>query len=276
MKPHVNFKNQSKSIATVVAIATHVAISTQWMFLLTVTFALAVAAHDSHAESTVSTASQCQYEALQSGHPDGILKQYCNRQIAKIMGWQGASWLDRSEREREERTDLLIDSLKLKPGMIVGDIGAGTGRLSMLMLDRIKPQGQMWAVDVQPEMVGRLKETALKYPKNQFEVRQATALTPNLPSAVLDMAIMVDVYHELEFPREFLEALVLSVKPGGVIVFVEYRAGDAKVPIKRLHTMTVAQVKKEANDVGLVFEKVVSDLPWQDVMFFRKPVLSKK
>ena len=227
-------------------------------------------------EPAASTASQCQYEALQTGHPDGILKSYCQRQIAKIMGWQGASWLDRSEREREERTDLLIDSLKLKPGMIVGDIGAGTGRLSMLMLDRIKPQGQMWAVDVQPEMVGRLKEAALKHPKNQFEVRQATALTPNLPSAVLDMAIMVDVYHELEFPREFLEALVLSVKPGGVIIFVEYRAGDAKVPIKRLHTMTVAQVKKEANDVGLVFEKVVSDLPWQDVMFFRKPVLSKK
>ncbi len=244
--------------------------------LLLVVFATAVAPCESRSESTVATNTQCEYVALKTGHPDGILKQYCNRQIAKVMGWQGASWLDRAERESEERTDQLIDVLNVKPGMIVGDIGAGTGRLSMLMLDRIKPTGQMWAVDVQAEMVGRLKEIAQKYPKHQFEVKQATALTPNLPSASLDMAIMVDVYHELEFPREFLEALLLSVKPGGAIVFVEYRAGDPKVPIKRLHTMTVAQIKKEASDIGLVFEKVVSDLPWQDVVFFRKPPITKK
>jgi ubiquinone/menaquinone biosynthesis C-methylase UbiE len=244
--------------------------------LLLVVFAAAVAPCESRSESTVATNTQCEYVALKTGHPDGILKQYCNRQIAKVMGWQGASWLDRAERESEERTDQLIDILNVKPGMIVGDIGAGTGRLSMLMLDRIKPTGQMWAVDVQAEMVGRLKEIAQKYPKHQFEVKQATALTPNLPSASLDMAIMVDVYHELEFPREFLEALLLSVKPGGTIVFVEYRAGDPKVPIKRLHTMTVAQIKKEASDIGLVFEKVVSDLPWQDVVFFRKPPITKK
>ena len=256
--------------------STQIVKNMQGSLLLLVAFAAAVAPCESRSESTIATNTQCEYVALKTGHPDGILKQYCNRQIAKIMGWQGASWLDRAERESEERTDQLIDILNLKPGMIVGDIGAGTGRLSMLMLDRIKPNGQMWAVDVQAEMVGRLKEIAHKYPKHQFEVKQATALTPNLPSAIVDMAIMVDVYHELEFPREFLEALVLSIKPGGTIVFVEYRAGDPKVPIKRLHTMTVAQIKKEASDVGLIFEKVVSDLPWQDVVFFRKPATTKK
>jgi ubiquinone/menaquinone biosynthesis C-methylase UbiE len=250
--------------------------NTQWLLLLVAAIVAAITTREAHSESAVSTNMQCEYVALKTGHPDGILKQYCNRQIAKVMGWQGASWLDRAERESEERTDQLIDILHLKLGMIVGDIGAGTGRLSVLMLDRIKPNGQMWAVDVQAEMVGRLKEIAQKYPKHQFEVKQATAISPNLPSAVLDMAIMVDVYHELEFPREFLEALALSVKPGGSIVFVEYRAGDPKVPIKRLHTMTVAQIKKEASDVGLVFEKMVSDLPWQDVVFFRKPQSIKK
>jgi len=250
--------------------------NTHWLLLLVAAIVTAITTREAHSESAVSTNTQCEYVALKTGHPDGILKQYCNRQIAKVMGWQGASWLDRAERETEERTYQLIDILNLKPGMIVGDIGAGTGRLSMLMLDRIKPNGQMWTVDVQAEMVGRLKEIAQKYPKHQFEVKQATALTPNLPSAVLDMAIMVDVYHELEFPREFLEALALSVKPGGSIVFVEYRAGDSKVPIKRLHTMTVAQIKKEASDVGLVFEKVVSELPWQDVVFFRKLQTIKK
>jgi len=253
---------------------THRLMSFKWLISLLVTVAVVLAPCESRSESA-STNARCEYVALKTGHPDGILKQYCNRQIAKVMGWQGASWLDRAERETEERTDQLIDILNLKPGMIVGDIGAGTGRLSMLMLDRVKPNGQMWAVDVQAEMVGRLKETALQYPKHQFNVRQAAALTPNLQSAILDMAVMVDVYHELEFPREFLEALVLSVKPCGVIVFVEYRAGDPKVPIKRLHTMTVGQIKKEASDVGLVFDKVISDLPWQDVVFFRKSQVIK-
>jgi len=251
--------------------AIHLDRSLQWSLLLLATIIAVIIPCGARSETAVSTNMQCEYVVLKAGHPDGILKQYCNRQIAKVMGWQGASWLDRAERESEERTDQLIDILNLKPGMIVGDIGAGTGRLSMLMLNRIKPNGQMWAVDVQVEMVGRLKEIAQKYPKPQFEVKQATPLTPNLPSTLLDLAIMVDVYHELEFPREFLEALALSVKPGGSIVFVEYRAGDPKVPIKRLHTMTVAQIKKEASDVGLVFEKLVSDLPWQDVVFFSKP-----
>lgn len=256
--------------------ATHFFIQLHGLLLVLVTISFAIAPQLSNAEAGISSNKQCEYVVLKTGHPDGLLKQYCNRQIAKVMGWQGASWLDRAERESEERTDQLIDILNLKPGMIVGDIGAGTGRLSILMHDRIKPQGQMWAVDVQAEMVERLKEIALKYPKNQFYTKQATALSPELPHAILDMAIMVDVYHELEYPREFLEALMLSVKPGGLIVFVEYRAGDPKVPIKRLHTMTVAQLKKEASDGGLVFEKVVSDLPWQDVVFFRKPQAIKK
>ena len=256
--------------------ATYFLIQVNWLLLFLVTISFVVSAHESYAQAAISSNKQCEYVVLKTGHPDGLLKQYCNRQIAKIMGWQGASWLDRAERESEERTDQLIDILNLKPGMIVGDIGAGTGRLSMLMLDRIKPQGQMWAVDVQAEMVERLKEIAQRYPKNQFHAKQSTAFSPELPPAILDMAIMVDVYHELEFPREFLDALMLSVKPGGFIVFVEYRAGDPKVPIKRLHTMTVAQLKKEASDGGLVFEKVVSDLPWQDVVFFRKPQAIKK
>jgi ubiquinone/menaquinone biosynthesis C-methylase UbiE len=254
----------------------HLFFQPHWFLLLLVSVTFIVATHESYAQATISTNKQCEYVVLKTGHPDGILKQYCNRQIAKIMGWQGASWLDRAERESEERTDQLIDILNLKPGMTVGDIGAGTGRLSMLMLDRIKPQGQMWAVDVQAEMVERLKGIAQKYPKNQFNAKQSTAFSPELPDAILDMAIMVDVYHELEYPREFLEALMQAVKPGGLIAFVEYRAGDPKVPIKRLHTMTVAQLRKEASDGGLVFEKVVSDLPWQDVVFFRKPLAVRK
>lgn len=224
-------------------------------------------------QAAEAKAPQCQYELMQSGHPDGIPKRYCGRQIAQIMGWEGAEWLERPERTTEEGLDRLIDRLRLKPGMKIGDIGAGTGRLSALMASRIKPDGQVWAVDVQPEMLDYLRARAAKLGKNQLVVGQSSSTSPNIPAATLDLAIMVDVYHELEYPREFLQNLMKSVKPGGQIVFVEYRANDRAVPIKPLHTMTVDQVKKEAQDIGLEFERADSSLPWQHLVFFRTPSL---
>jgi ubiquinone/menaquinone biosynthesis C-methylase UbiE len=211
---------------------------------------------------------------MKSGHPDGIQKRYCGRQIAQVMGWEGAAWLERPERKAEEGLDQLIDRLQLKPGMKIGDVGAGTGRLSVLMASRVQPGGQVWAVDVQPEMVNYLQARASKLDKHQLIVGLSSATNPNLPAATLDLAIMVDVYHELEYPREFLQNLMKSVKPGGQIVFVEYRANDRTVPIKPVHTMSVDQVKKEAQDIGLLFERADSSLPWQHVVFFRTPVPS--
>jgi precorrin-6B methylase 2 len=219
-----------------------------------------------------ANATRCQYEQLNSGHPDGILKRYCGRQIAQIMGWEGAQWLERPERKTEEGLDKLIDLLRLKPGMKIGDIGAGTGRLSELMLNRVRPDGQVWAVDIQAEMVRHLHSRAKQFGKNQLLVSQSSAIEPNIPPATLDAAIMVDVYHELEFPREFLHNLMKSVKRGGQIIFVEYRANDKAVPIKALHTMTIEQVRKEAEDVGLLFERSDSSLPWQHVVVFRTPL----
>ncbi|NDC09448.1 MAG: methyltransferase domain-containing protein [Oxalobacteraceae bacterium] len=172
------------------------------------------------AQGNELSAARCQYEQIKDGHPDGIFKRYCGRQIARIMGWEGAEWLERPERKTEEGLDQLIDRLQLKPGMQVGDIGAGTGRLSILMVDRIKPDGQVWAVDVQPEMVKYLVARAAKLGKNQLNVALSSETSPNIQAAKLDLAVMVDVYHELEFPREFLRNLMKSVKPGGQVVFV--------------------------------------------------------
>ena len=228
------------------------------------------------AETIEANNSRCRYEQLSAGHPDGILKRYCGRQIARIMGSEGAAWLERPERDTEEGLDQLIDKLQLRPGMKIGDIGAGTGRLSVLMTNRVRPTGQVWAVDIQPEMVAFLKANASKIGKEHLVVALSSATSPNIPPSTLDLAIMVDVYHELEYPREFLQNLMKSVKPGGQIVFVEYRANDRKVPIKPLHTMTVDQVRKEAEDIGLRFDRADSSLPWQHTIFFRTPDASSK
>lgn len=212
----------------------------------------------------------CEYKTIPNPHPDGIAKSYCDRPISKVMGWQGAPWLERPQRLEEERTDLLIRQLDLKPGMVVGDIGAGTGHISRMMADKVAPKGTVWAVDIQPEMIKLLRKKAEGLPKGRMEIRQSQATSLNLPDRILDVAVMVDVYHELEYPRETLQSLMKAVKKGGRIVFVEYRAFDPDVPIKPLHTMSVEQVQKEAQDLGLKFEKTQL-LSWQHMISFINP-----
>ncbi len=201
---------------------------------------------------------------------DGIGKRYMGRDIAGVMGWQGAAWLEREEREREERTDLLVTALQLKPGMVVADIGAGTGYLARRMAPAIAPGGTVLAVDVQPEMVALLHRTVRQSGLTQIRPLLGAEDDVRLPAASVDLAIMVDVYHELAFPYEVLGSIVRALKPGGQLVFVEYRAEDAQVPIKALHKMSEVQIQREAAAHALVWDRTVATLPWQHLVVFRK------
>jgi protein-L-isoaspartate O-methyltransferase len=228
-----------------------------WLVVALLAFAGYVCADDSR------------YTAV-TGNPDGIGKAYMGREIAKVMGYYGASWLERPERKEEERPDLVLAALDLKPGMKVADIGAGSGYYSSRMAERVGPEGVVYAVDVQPEMV-----EILRLHMKQRHVTNVTPVLgsetdPKLPAGALDLAIMVDVYHELAYPYEMLAAIVKSLKPGGRVVFVEFRGNDPAVPIKAAHTMTEVQVRKEAAVQPLEWVKTVSGLPWQHVIVFRR------
>jgi len=201
---------------------------------------------------------------------DGIGKRYMGRDIAGVMGWQGAAWLEREEREREERTDLLVTALQLKPGMVVADIGAGTGYLARRMAPAVTPGGTVLAVDVQPEMVALLQSTVRQSGLTQIQPLLGAEDDVRLPASSVDLAIMVDVYHELAFPYEVLASIVRALKPGGQLVFVEYRAEDPQVPIKALHKMSEAQIKREAAAHALAWDRTVGILPWQHLVVFRK------
>ena len=212
------------------------------------------------------------YQPLPAGtaNPDGIGKRYMGREIAGVMGWQGAAWLEREEREKEERTDLLLKALALKPGMTVADIGAGTGYLSRRMASVVAPDGRVLAVDVQPEMVRMLKRLAQQKGLSNIVPSLGTEADVKLPAASVDLAIMVDVYHELAYPFEVMQSIIRTLKPGGQLVFIEYRAEDPNVPIKALHKMSEAQVRREAEVHALVWDRTVATLPWQHMVVFRK------
>ncbi|MEO8314361.1 MAG: class I SAM-dependent methyltransferase [Pseudomonadota bacterium] len=200
---------------------------------------------------------------------DGIGKRYQGREIAHVMGWQAAAWLEREEREAEERTSLLIEDLALKPGMVVADVGAGSGYLSRRVAPLIKP-GRVMAVDIQPEMLALLAKVAEDPRYTNIEPLRGSVDNTNLPADSVDLAIMVDVYHELEYPWEVLDSIVRSLKPGGRVAFVEYRGEDARVPIKALHKMTEKQVRIEAGQHALTWERTSKRLPWQHLIVFRK------
>jgi ubiquinone/menaquinone biosynthesis C-methylase UbiE len=201
---------------------------------------------------------------------DGIGKSYMGREIAHVMGWEGAAWLEREERDKEERSDLLMRELALQPGMQVADIGAGTGYYSRRMAAAVGPSGTVYAVDVQPEMLKLLDENARKAGLKNIRAVRGAEQDVNLPAASIDLALFVDVYHELEFPREVMDSVVRALKPGGRVVLVEYRAEDPKVPIKPLHKMSEAQVRAEMAALPLAWERAGETLPWQHVLVFRK------
>jgi SAM-dependent methyltransferase len=204
------------------------------------------------------------------GSRDGIGKWYMGREISHVMGHLGAGWLERPARERQERTDLLIASLPVEPDDVVADIGAGTGYFTFPVAARV-PEGLVYAVDIQKEMLGFIRKRMEETGVTNVEPLLGSITDPGLPSGSVDLAFIVDAYHEFSHPREMGEGLVRALKPGGRLLLIEYRAEDPSVPIKTLHKMSEAQVRREMDALGLVWVETQDFLPQQHVLIFRKP-----
>lgn len=201
---------------------------------------------------------------------DGIGKFYMGREISHVMGHLGASWLERSSRQREERTDRLLKRLPLQADDVVADIGAGTGYFTFPLAARV-PEGRVIAVDIQREMLDIIASRMISNGVENVELVLGSERSPNLPPAAVDLILLVDAYHEFSWPREMALAMAAALKPEGLLVLVEYRAEDPSVPIKRLHKMSVRQARKEMLEVGLVLERNETFLPQQHFMVFTKP-----
>ncbi len=204
-------------------------------------------------------------------NPDGIGKYYMNREIAQVMGHQAKGWLERESRKTEENPDLTVQKLDLQPDDIVADIGAGTGYFSFPMAQQV-PEGKIYAVDIQPEMLAEIALLKEKRNVTNIETVLGTEENPNLPTASIDLALMVDAYHEFAYPREMMENIVQALKPGGRVVLLEYRQENPMIMIKYLHKMTQRQVKKELKAVGLKWQSTKEFLPEQHFLVFSKPV----
>ena len=210
------------------------------------------------------------YEFRKEHSRDGIGKFYMGREIAHVMGHQAADWLERPERDEEEHTEKLVTQLKVRPGDVVADIGAGTGYFTRRLAKKTGPGGTVLAVDIQPEMLDLLTNQMAQAGLRNVKPVLGTITDPKLPPDSVDLALMVDVYHEFDHPWEMMQAITRALKPGGRVVFVEFRGEDPAVPIKLVHKMTEAQVKKEMSTLPLEWIETLGVLPRQHIIIFRK------
>ncbi len=200
---------------------------------------------------------------------DGIGKFYLGREISFVMGAEGAEWLERNDRQKEENTNLAIEKMQLSPTSVVADIGAGTGYYTFAITREV-PNVKVYAVEIQDEMIKFLNDKKISTSAKTVEVIKGTDQSPNLPDNSIDLAIMVDVYHELAFPHEMLQAIKRSLKSTGAILLLEFRAEDASIGIKPHHKMTTMQAGKEmqANGFKLVYDGEF--LPIQHFLLYKK------
>jgi len=196
------------------------------------------------------------------------------RQTAPVMGMSGASWLVRPEREAEEAPDAALDAIGVAigtlKGAVVADIGAGVGYFTWRLAARVGPQGKVYAVDIQPAMLDQLRRNMAVRKLANYEAVLGAAGDPRLPAGRIDLALLVDVYHEFSQPQAMVRKSRASLTPAGRMVLLEYRKEDPQVPILPAHKMSVAEVKAEIEPEGFRLDKTLENLPRQHVLIFRK------
>jgi ubiquinone/menaquinone biosynthesis C-methylase UbiE len=203
--------------------------------------------------------------AAQGTHP------VSGRRIAGVMGHEGAAWLERPEREAEEAPSRAIRALDIRPGQVVADIGAGSGYYAVRLAKAVGPTSRVYATDIQPEMLALIKRRIDATPMPNIELVLGTPTDTRLPDGAIDLALMVDVYHELAEPQVFLRSVKRALKPGGRLVLIEFRGEDPAVPIRPEHKMTVRQARVELEAEGFRFDRVIDVLPWQHILVFSPP-----
>lgn len=210
------------------------------------------------------------YEFRTAHDPDGTAKFYLGREIAHVMGPGGILWLERMERETEEKPQLLIDALEIKPGQTIADLGAGSGYYSFRIAPLVGPTGKVLAIDIEPAMLEVIAQRASRERIANVAAVRASARDPNLTPGSVDLLFMVDVYHELEYPYEVMTQVRAALKPAGRVALIEYRAEDPQVAIKPVHKMSERQVRRELEAAGFRHLKTVRTLPLQHLIVFEK------
>jgi len=184
------------------------------------------------------------------------------------MSVEGADWLTRPERIKEEDPDRMLLALDIKKGSVVADIGAGVGYHAWRLSEIVGPAGKVIAEDIQAGMIRLLQQNIAERKLRNVDIILGTPSDPKLPGNAVDLILMVDVYHEFSDPSAMMKHVRDALKPDGRVVLVEFRKEDPSVPIQPLHKMSVADARAELESMGFKFQRSLEFLPWQHIIFF--------
>jgi len=203
-----------------------------------------------------------------SAPPARLVHPLTGRPIAGVA--TDAGWMERASREAEESPDRALAVIGIRPGMTVADIGAGSGYMTMRIAPLVGPMGKVYATDIQPALLRLLRQKLGEAEVSNVEVALGSETDTGLPENSIDVALLVDVYHEFQRPKEMLRSIRRSIKPAGQLVLIEYRKEDPAIPIAPTHRLSVVEARAEIEAEGFTFDHLNSDLPRQHVIVFRK------
>ena len=181
---------------------------------------------------------------------------------------ENAPFFNRPDRDKEDRPEVLIDALHIRPGATVADVGSGTGYFTWRLAQHVGPQGKVYAVDVQPEMLDLTKAAVTERKLANVEYILATERSPRLPEGSLDLAFVAYAYHEFGDPEAMMSAIRRALKPGGRVLILEYAKESRIAPASPLHKMSFEEIRREIEPLGFVIDQLLDFLPVQHGVIF--------
>ena len=161
----------------------------------------------------------------------------------------------------------VMDAAGIKPGMIIGEVGAGHGRFTMHLACRVGTKGKILANDIDAEGLGYLRERCIRAGINNVETILGEVDDPNFPEGVLDMVFMVWTYHFFDQPITMLKKLFPTLKPGATIVLVE--PDPIRGPGGSDHGISPERMRRDAAQAGFEVVRIEDFLP-EDLIFILK------
>ncbi|MFC1499785.1 class I SAM-dependent methyltransferase [Candidatus Zixiibacteriota bacterium] len=170
-------------------------------------------------------------------------------------------------RDRWENPEAILDTLGIRPGMVIGEVGAGTGYFTFLLSERVGGSGKIYANDINRRSLSTLRARASRNDLANIEIIQGEVEQTNFPAATMDMVVMVYVFHDFTEPLAMMENIKLSLKPGAPVVIID--ADHDRIRDRSQHFLSREQLIERVTEAGYELVRIETYLPDDNIYVFK-------